>query len=54
VVVEGLVGRFPWGYVLIAFGLGILASSIFLYATNAPAPASATKQGATQRTIRAD
>jgi len=53
-VVEELVGRFPWGYVLIAFGLGILASSIFLYAISSPAPATAAKQSTSQRSIRAE
>ncbi len=48
-------GRFPWGYVLIAFGLGILASSIFLYVTASQLPATAAKQTTGhQRSLRAN
>ena len=42
-------GRFPWGYVLIAFGLGILASSIFLSVIAAQSPTPSVKTGAVQR-----
>jgi hypothetical protein len=46
---EDRVGRFPWGYVLIAFGLGILASSIFLYVTTTQSAAPSVKTGSLQR-----
>jgi hypothetical protein len=51
--VEGSVGRFPWGYVLIAFGLGILASSLILYAASQPA-SEPSKTAPQQRLIRAE